>query len=204
MTIQSPQPRPLLAHSIPLVQARFFGTAPRVKHGSGKPGISIDHIVLHTMEVPCTFGRAGWCAQWMANFGPLEPKKSAHYYLDPATVIQGVADHQIAYAAPGANHNGIQLEHAGFANFTTSQWLRDEPRNMLELSVQLTARLCRQWDIPALAVSAEELARNVRGITTHDAVSKAFKRSDHHDPGAGFPLAWYVAAVGARMTTMAP
>jgi hypothetical protein len=46
-----------------------------------------------------------------------------------------------------------------------------------------------------VAVDVAGLLRGDRGITTHDAVSKAFKQSTHWDPGPGFPLADFANAV---------
>jgi peptidoglycan hydrolase-like protein with peptidoglycan-binding domain len=190
-SVQSLRPPPVLAHTIPYVPARFHGSKPRKV---------LDHIVLHCMEAPEASTRAERCAENMAALPPDLPKskwKSFHYAVDSDTVIQGVRDHLVAYAAPGANHNGLQIEHAGYARQTRDEWLDDFGRRMLWLSAQLVARKCRERDIPIQFVRAAELLAKPqrRGITTHHEVSLAFKRSNHHDPGPNFPMAWYLEQV---------
>ena len=37
-------------------------------------------------------------------------------------------------------------------------------------------------------IDAEGLKAGKKGVTTHAEVSKAFKKSNHTDPGLGFPM----------------
>lgn len=182
-------PLPTLPYTIPLIECRNYLRRARA---------SVDLIVLHCMEAPEASGRAESCAAWMAS--ERAPMASAHYFVDCDSVVQGVADHFVAYAAPGANHNGVQVEHAGYARQSRGEWLDDFGQRMLALSVQLSARLCRQWKIPATFVRAQDLRLRARGITTHHEVSLAFGKSDHHDPGPGFPIDWYCERVSALLT----
>jgi hypothetical protein len=161
----------------------------------GSPARSIDLIVIHTMEYPERPTGAEWCANYFA--GVSAPKASAHYMVDNDTIVQGVRDEDVAWAAPGANSNGIQIEHTGYAAQSKPNWEDPFSAAMLELSAKLTAKLCARHNIPVRFVDVDGLKRGVRGITTHNAVSLAFRRSNHTDPGPNFPMAAYLAAVKA-------
>jgi peptidoglycan hydrolase-like protein with peptidoglycan-binding domain len=184
--VPSIRPPPVLAHTIPFVQARFYGKRRTV----------VDLIVLHCMEGPESSTRAERCAEYMSTLPVDAGAKSAHYYVDSDSVVQGVHDHLVAYAAPGCNHNGLQIEHAGYARQTRAEWLDDFGTRMLWLSAQLVARKLRERSLPIRFLRAADLLKKgARGITTHHEVSIAFGRSDHHDPGPGFPMTWYLGQV---------
>lgn len=165
----------------------------RARNYTRTEGRAIDLIVLHTMEYPERPTGAEWCAAYFA--GPSAPQASAHYMIDNNSVVQGVEDKDVAWAAPGANHNGIQLEHAGYAAQGAAGWDDTYSRAMLDLSARLSAKLCKRHNIPVRFVDVAGLKAGRRGITTHAAVSLAFRRSDHTDPGPAFPINEYIAAV---------
>lgn len=158
------------------------------------PRDRVDWIVIHCMEAPETSTRAERCASRFAD--PMNaPKASCHYCVDCDSIVQCVADDRIAWHAPGANKYGIGIEHAGYARQNRMQWLDPFGIKMLTLSAELTADLCRRWDIPTSFVSANGLRQGRRGITTHAEVSEAFKKSTHWDPGQRFPIDWYIDRV---------
>jgi len=159
-------------------------------------GRQIDLIVIHTMEMDEKGETAENCAQWFRNPGA---KVSAHYCVDADSIIQCVRDQDVAWAAPGANSDGIQIEHAGRAKQTGRDWSDAYSTAMLERSARLVAELCTKYKIPVTWLYAADLVAGKRGITTHDAVSKAFKRGSHWDPGTGFPVERYLALVRARL-----
>jgi N-acetyl-anhydromuramyl-L-alanine amidase AmpD len=148
------------------------------------PARNIDLVVIHTAEYPELPESAEWVANYFAK--PGAPKASAHYMVDASEVIQGVWDKDVAWAAPGANHNGIQIEHAGYAKQTKKDWSDDYSKRMLARSAKLTARLCRKHNIPVRWVSPSQLRAGRRGLTSHANVSAAFKRSSHWDPGPNY------------------
>lgn len=170
--------------ALPFIQAKNYTPADRTK---------VDLIVLHSMESQEKPGTARNVAKWFG--GPIPPRASAHYCIDNAEIVRCLRDEDIGWHAPGANSNGIGIEHAGRASQTTVEWSDAYSRSMLALSVELCARLCLKWGIPAKLVTMEGLLRKERGITIHAAVSKAFKKSTHTDPGPGFPLTWYIKEV---------
>lgn len=165
-------------------------------------GRKIDLIVLHTMESPEKPDSAESVARWFAS--PSAPQASAHYCIDNNSAVQCVRDQDIAWHAPGANNNGLGLEHAGYARQTAAEWNDAYSQQMLALSAALTAQLCAKYAIPVQFVDALGLIKGQRGITTHRQVSEAFKKSSHWDPGAGFPLSDYVAMVKNILNPVTP
>lgn len=160
-------------------------------------GRTVRKIVWHDMEAPETKDTAENIARWAA--GPTAPMVSWHYATDEDSVVQCVRDEDVAYAAPGANHDGIQIETAGYAKQTTAEW--HDPPGILDIQTTLTARLCRKHGIPVRFLTAEMMVAEpgATGITTHAEVARAFKRSTHTDPGRGFPTGWAVAEVRRKM-----
>lgn len=156
-------------------------------------------IVLHTAEVPETLTSAEAVANYFKN--PIGPKgpvtASAHYCVDADSVVQCVADVDTAFAAPGANHDGIQIEMSGRASQTAEQWDDDFSRRTLARTARLVADLCERHNIPAVYVDEAGLLAGARGITTHAAVSKAWRKSTHTDPGRGFPMDHFLELVVA-------
>lgn len=172
---------------IPFVEARNY------THGSKR--IVANLIVIHTMEAPEKPGTAHNVALWFA--GDNAPRASAHYCVDEVDTIQCVRDTDVAWHAPGANQNGIGIEHAGYARFNDEDWSSDGCRKMLERSAQLAARLCRRWAIPVVKLSSEDLKQvGVGGFCGHIDVTNAFNNGKGHtDPGGNFPWALYLARV---------
>ena len=166
-----------------------FVASPHVNRTDGR---QIDLIVIHTMEMDEKGTTAENCAGWFQNPGA---KVSAHYCIDNDTIVQCVRDQDVAWAAPGANSDGIQIEHAGRAAQTGRDWSDPYSTAMLERSAKLVAELCKKYKIPVAWLYAPDLQAGKRGITTHDAVSKAFKRGSHWDPGTGFPIERYLASI---------
>jgi hypothetical protein len=168
-----------------MIKARWFTPANR-RNGD------IDLIVIHDMEA----SEKGDTAERIAEyFSRVERKASAHWCFDNNSAIRCVLDKDVAYHAPGANHNGLGYEHAGFAKQSGSEWLDDYGMSMLDISARQAAKDCLAYDIPIQYVDRRGLAKGQRGITTHNEVSQAFKRSSHWDPGPGFPMAYYIGLV---------
>ena len=171
-----------------------FVASPHVTRTDGR---QIDLIVIHTMEMDEKDTTAESCARWFQDPGA---KVSAHYCIDNDTIVQCVRDQDVAWAAPGANSNGIQIEHAGRAAQTGRDWSDPYSSAMLERSAQLAADLCRTYRIPVAWLDAADLRAGRRGITTHAAVCEAFKRGSHSDPGKSFPIERYLVAVRVHVS----
>jgi hypothetical protein len=163
-------------------------------------GRVIDLIVLHSMEAPEKGDTAEATANYFARQRPGDKAggSSAHYNVDNNSIVQSVHDQDVAWAAPGANSNGLHIEHAGYARQSSADWYDDYSQTMLRLSASLAAEKVKQYGLPVVFRRAADLlaggARG-RGITTHYEVTQAFHRSTHTDPGIGFVIDEYVGLI---------
>jgi N-acetyl-anhydromuramyl-L-alanine amidase AmpD len=161
-------------------------------------GRNIQLIVIHSMEAPEKGNTAENVAIWFSR-GADGRKVSAHYCIDTDSIVQCVQTKDVAFAAPGANHNGIQLELAGYSSQTEAAWLDVYGRDMMELAAALCGRiLCPKFAIPPKYLNAKALlalGTTGKGITTHAEVTKAFKRSTHTDPGKNFPMTRFMQRI---------
>lgn len=192
----APMPDPVLPAEIPFIEARFWKRA-------AAPRAVVDLIVIHSMEAPEASTRAERCAQYMAELpADLPPKnwKSAHYFFDCGSCVQGVRDECIAYHAPGVNPRAIGLEHAGYARQTATEWLDSFSRPMLILSALKSAQLVAKYSLPIEYVDADGIIAGKRGFTEHRQVTRAYPaRGTHQDPGESFPMDWYLDRVRAAL-----
>lgn len=170
----------------PFVQASGFTAV-----GSIGKKRDVALVVIHDMESAETDKTAEAVAAYFAN-GAGGRQVSSHYCIDSDSIIQCVREDDVAWCAPGSNHNGVQLEHAGRASQSFEQWLDAYGQSMLDLSARLTAQICLDYHIPIRYINWQGLKNGMRGITTHRDVSLAFRRTDHTDPGKEFPMYWYV------------
>lgn len=199
---------------IPFVKARYFKAIP------DDPPRDVRLIVLHTTENFEKDGTAMAIAKYFASEmlgADGKPRiASSHVCIDAKQVVQCVRFQDVAYGAPGTNHNGIHVEHVGFAKQTTEQWADDFSISELSLSAQVVAQLCSDYWIPVEFIDFEGLLLGNSGITTHAQVTKAcleankrklvdspfFNKknpnkplTDHFDPGPRFPMDGYIEAV---------
>lgn len=181
----SPSPLPAIAFKQARNYRKISGTR------------TIDLVVIHTMEAAENPNTAENVASWFA--GPHAPMASAHYNIDADSICQSVRENDVAFHVPGANHNGIGLEHAGYARQDPTDWSDEYSSAMLHLSAKLTADICKRHNIPVEFVDVDGLKAGRRGITFHVTVSDAFKRSNHRDPGQHFPLEHYLSLVRSEM-----
>jgi len=173
------------ASTYPFVPARWF---------TPTQGRRIRLLVLHTMEVAEMRDTAERVARYFQTMSDGR-RASAHYCVDSDSIIQCVQDKDVAWHAPGANNDGIGIEHAGYASQSEDDWLDDYSQTMLRRSAQLAAQLCKRHGLPIASVGVVGLKAGTAGITTHAAVSEAFKKSTHYDPGPNFPMDLYLEMV---------
>ncbi len=182
--------------AFPFVKARHFRAS--------APPRAVRLIVIHSMEAP----EKGETAENVAHFfATTDREASAHLCVDSDSTVRCVADDDVAFAAPGANADGVHLELAGFARQTEPEWLDAFGVLMLERAAVAAADYCIKYRIPARRLSNAELADKAnRGIVSHAQVSQVFKKSDHTDPGEGFPWAFFLDRVSrhvqAQQTTL--
>ncbi len=167
--------------------------SPHITKVTNRP---IDLLVIHTMEMPEKGTTAESCAAWFRN---PSSKVSAHYTVDNNSEVQCVLEKDVSWTAPGANHNGVHIEHAGYAKQTANDWLDVYSQAMLDRSIDLAADICKRNKIPARFLLAPDLVAQKRGITTHYQVSRAFGLSAHWDPGLSFPFEEYTLNIKEAM-----
>ncbi len=148
-------------------------------------------VVWHTMESPEKPTTAEDVSRWAQTL-PADRKASWTYAVDSDSIVQCVRERDVAYAAPGANHDGIQVELAGRAGQGKAGWADAYSRAVLANAARLGANISIRRDIPMQWLSVKDLLAGKSGHTSHNNVSLAYRRSDHHDPGPTFPAAWFV------------
>jgi N-acetyl-anhydromuramyl-L-alanine amidase AmpD len=160
----------------PVVKAKFF------RPSTEKRNVRV--VVIHSMEA----SEKGETAENVARFfqNTLNPA-SAHLCIDNNSIIQCVMDNDIAFAAPGVNNDGIQLELAGFAKQKREEWMDAYSILVLENAANAAAQYCLKYNIPVKHLSDAELAAGQKGIIGHVQATRVYKKSTHTDPGEGFP-----------------
>lgn len=156
-----------------------------------KRGVRV--IVMHSMEAP----EKGDTAEKIAEYFRTTTKQaSAHICVDNNSIVQCVFDNDIAWAAPGANSDGIQIEMAGYAKQTEADWLDPYSTLVLENAANAASQYCLKYDIPIVRLTDKELeGKLAKGIVSHSQVSDVFKKSDHTDPGKEFPWDYFLGRV---------
>ncbi len=169
----------------PFVLAKNFTKVP------SRRGVRL--IVMHSMEAP----EKGDTAENVAEYFRTTTKQaSAHICVDNNSIVQCVLDNDIAWAAPGANSDGIQIEMAGYARQSEADWLDPYSTLVLENAAKASAQYCRKYEIPVVRLSNKDLAGKLaKGFVSHSQASEVFKKSDHTDPGNGFPWDYFLARV---------
>ena len=149
-------------------------------------------IVIHTMEAPESPKTAENIAAYFASGAVVA---SAHACVDQDSVVVCLPPTATAFAAPGANADGYQIEHAGYASQDGADWNDAESQSMLKLSAAHAREIALAAGIPLKHLTNAELAAGEAGFVGHNQVSDVYKRSDHWDPGTNFPWSQYMGLV---------
>lgn len=156
---------------------------------------AVNLIVIHTTENQPRSGVARAVSLWFA--GASAPEASAHYVVDDSETICCVKPGDIAWGAPGANRDGVHVEHVGLAAWTAEDWDSDFARSMLWNSAKLVAELCRVYAVPVVKVKPLPGARGLCGHV--DVTQWRNGGKGHTDPGMSFPWNAYVGLVNTMM-----
>ena len=172
----------------PFVEARWYTAIPQSQPRK------IRVVVIHDMEFPERPDSAEVIAHDFAT-RPATSKASAHVCVDNNSIVQCVRDRDIAYAAPGANSDGIQIELTGYGKQTREQWLDPYSVGVLSWGAYATSEYCIKYGIPVVHLTNAQLKTGQKGIVGHYQVSEVYKKSDHADPGKNFPWDVFLAMV---------
>jgi len=175
-----------------------FVESPNVTRTEGRP---IHIVVIHTMESAERGDAAEAVARWFAR---PDAEVSAHYCVDADSVVQCVREEDVAWHARGGNASSIGIELAGYAGQGPKGWDDDYSWAVLERAAALAADICARYAIPVRWVRAEGLQSGARGLTGHVEVSRAFRKSDHWDPGPAFPVARFLRLVRQALKVAGP
>lgn len=159
---------------------------------------TIDLLVIHDMEMPETVHTAEDCAHFFASQRKGPNGSSAHYCLDNNSIVQSVRDHDVAWAAPGANHDGLHFELAGRASQTKAEWRDKFDMAMLKIAAVMFARKAHLYHIPMRHVLPQGLVAGHSGITTHRDITDSGiggPTGTHQDPGPNFPMGTFIQMV---------
>lgn len=168
----------------PLITAKHFKKVIERRH--------VRLVVIHSMEAP----EKGQTAENVARyFQRGMVKASAHLCVDSDSIVQSVLDNSVAYAAPGANHDGVHIELAGYAKQSRLEWLDPYGLLMLERAANATAQYCLKYTIPVAHLTDDELKSGMKGVVGHYQISKVYRKSSHSDPGTNFPWDFFMARV---------
>lgn len=96
------------------------------------------------------------------------------------------------YAAPPLNQSFYHIVIPGRASQDRSLWLDEFSRGCIRAVARLIAEFCREFGIPAQRLTPDTLKEGLGGYCGHGDVSKAFRQTDHTDPGPEFP--WDILA----------
>lgn len=193
--MQQPQPPTIIAvpalPPIKLVEARWFRGGPRRKRPIW--------IVLHATDGWEGLRKAEDGAHELANIPVGAKKRSVTWIVDTNSIVQCVpVGCEAFHAGRNANMFGEGIELCGRASQTREQWFDAMSLPMLQLAARLVRVRADALGIPLRYLKGPELRANIPGITTHMEITRAFPADTAHtDPGAGFPLDEFLAAVQA-------
>lgn len=176
------------APSPPMIAARYKG-------GTQTPRA----IVIHATVSSDDPGTARAIAQWWA--GPTSPKTSAHYIVDPGTVLQCVGDHTVAFHC-GSNQDTIGVELCDEQVGPISRWKDTHSQAIIRRAARLVAELCLAYNIEPVRPSVSALkARGKHGIYGHDDSRRAFGNTTHTDP-RDFPWDQFLTLVRQQVAAI--
>ena len=140
--------------NFPFISARWFNA-----FGEGRRAVRV--IVIQTME---TLERDGIAEDIARDFSTRPPtnKASAHLCIDNEKIVQSVKDNDVAFAAPGANRDGINLELSGRAKQTAADWQDEYSKAVLENAANAAEQYCLKYEIPVKHLTNAQLGDKQR------------------------------------------
>lgn len=159
-------------------------------YNAGRFGNDVDIIGIHTMEAPESSQTAENVAKYFQKI-----KASAHWCVDNNSRVRSVEDRNTAWTLPGANSRSLNLEFAGYARQTVSEWTDEYSIDMLEIGAYCAAEWVIKYGIPVRRLTDSQIANGDKGFAGHVDVNRVYKKSSHWDPGPSFPWAYFLDRV---------
>lgn len=177
--------------------ANYEILSPNKYDGSG--GYKKSIVVVHTSE-PGAYvkGKNPGTAEGLGNYlKSSSVQASYHVAVDrDGNTCRMVADNNRAWHAGNiGNNEGYSICAVGWSAWSREEWL-SMPKMLDSMAVQVAA-WCKKEGIPAQYVAPANLVKDVWGITGHGDVAKAWRETDHTDPGNGFPYDVLISKVNA-------
>jgi hypothetical protein len=170
-------------------------------------------IIVHTSEsTEGALGAENLC-NYLKNRGDRTSASgnvygsSYHYLADTDRVLPAVPDHLWAFAAAGANNDGIHICIPGRAGQTREQWLDEVSRGAIRQTAGLIHDKCQEYGIPKVRLNVAQIQAGQKGYCGHYDISRAYHQSSHTDPGPAFPwdvLAQDIADIGTPLPPPPP
>ena len=150
-----------------------------------RPTASLLGIIIHTTE-----SSGGTTATDVARYQQ-SPSASGSYTMlvdKFRNTVRSNDDNFVPWAAGSwqANSRYIHVAVTGEARYSRETWSGAYLPAIEELAT-IVAHTAREYGIPLVRLTADQLHRGVKGIAGHNECSKAFGGSDHWDPGPNFP-----------------
>ena len=174
-------------------------------------------ICLHTMEDQELPGQAVLVAQRFSNKSS-SPQASFHFAVDgtnvnkkpgdkyPAPIVRLTDDGDTAWAAPGANADGLHIEMAGIAAQSKSNWADAYSLAVLDNAASVAVVWVKKYVIPVRHLTIPEVADGKsKGFIGHIDATHAFpieaaQAGAHTDPGINFPWTYFLQLVNKKLT----
>lgn len=176
--------------SVPFVPARDFK--------KGRSGV-VRVIVIHDAECAET----SHAAEDLGNYGKHPDYPSSwHISCDNDSCERSVHDEDTAWAAPPLNPVALHIELAGKGSQSRADWLDAYSTATLDNAADIVAAWCKKFNIPVVHLTNDQLSSGNKGIVGHYQISAVWKKSDHTDPGAGFPWEDFIQRVARSLAQL--
>lgn len=153
-------------------------------------------IGIHTMEAP----EAGTTAENVASyFAQGSTQASAHWCVDSNSRVRCVNDENSAWTMPPTNRYSLNVEIAGYAGQSATDWNDAYSLSALDNAAFCVAEWCHKYEIPVRHLTDSQIAAHEKGISGHVDVNRVFHASSHTDPGQHFPWDKFLGMVRGHL-----
>ena len=155
---------------------------------------------MHTVECQKTMGVAK--RVWLWFTGRSSPQASVHFAVDYNSTYQNVSTDDIAWAVDQWERNAtsVSIELAGYAAETPSDWTDEYSTKELIRAARLVAEICKEYNVPVVKLSPQQVYHGDRGIAGHWDVTLGYHvYGGHTDPGKSFPWESFLKTVESFM-----